>query len=58
MNNRTPEQWCSALLGSVITAIEISEDASSVKITLSTGIVEFEGEDFDMYVELNKDKYQ
>lgn len=51
---RTPEEICQSLLGATIEGVRIDGEANTVHLTLNKGIVEFEGEMLEMYVEINE----
>lgn len=51
--SKDPEAICQQILGSTITGIEITAD-DTVRITLNRGVMEFEGESLELYVEMDE----
>jgi hypothetical protein len=49
-----PVEICQRLMGATIVGVEIDADDEVVKITLSNGFLEFEGDSLEMYVELTE----
>jgi hypothetical protein len=50
--DRTPEELCKSMLGATIEGVLIDGENNTVKLTLNKGIVEFDGEFLEMYVEI------
>jgi hypothetical protein len=51
---RTPEEICKSMLGATIEGVRIDGENNTVQLTLNRGIVEFEGEMLEMYVEITE----
>jgi hypothetical protein len=52
--DKSPEEICRSMLGATIEGVRIDGENNTVKLTLNRGIVEFEGEMLEMYVEITE----